>query len=80
MAGPGNDVRSRVRRQESEGRVQRHPARRDNAAAKRFFKRVLRSSPVPRKIVAVQLRSYPAANADIPESVNVKHVVVKAAA
>jgi putative transposase len=32
--------------------------RRDKAAAKRFFKRVLRSSPVPRKIVTDQLRSY----------------------
>jgi transposase-like protein len=28
--------------------------RRDKAAAKRFFKRVLRSSPVPRKIVTDQ--------------------------
>ncbi|SAL73610.1 IS element transposase [Caballeronia udeis] len=35
--------------------------RRDKAAAKRFFKRVLRSSPGPRKIVTDQLRSYPAA-------------------
>src|SRR5450830_1872959 len=33
--------------------------RRDKTAAKRFFKRVLRSSPVPRKIVTDQLRSYP---------------------
>jgi putative transposase len=53
---------------------------RDKAAAKRFFKRVLRSNPVPRKIVTDQLRSYPAAKADIPELVNVKHVFVKAAA
>ena len=30
--------------------------RRDKAAAKRFFKRVLRSNPVPRKIVTDQLR------------------------
>jgi putative transposase len=32
--------------------------RRDKAAAKRFFKHVLRSNPVPRKIVTDQLRSY----------------------
>jgi putative transposase len=54
--------------------------RRDKAAAKRFFKRVLRSSPMPRKIVTDQLRSCPAAKADIPELANVKHVFVKAAA
>lgn len=45
-----------------------------------FFKRVLRSSPVPRKIVTDQLRSYPAEKAEIPELANVKHVFVKAAA
>ncbi|MDW3688404.1 IS6 family transposase [Cupriavidus sp. CV2] len=54
--------------------------RRDKAAAKRFFLRVLRTCPVPRKIVTDQLRSYPAAKADIPELANVKHVFVKAAA
>jgi len=54
--------------------------RRDKAAAKRFFKRVRRSSPVPRKIVTDQLRSYPAAKAEIPALANVKHVFVKAAA
>src|ERR1700709_1335840 len=53
--------------------------RRDKAAAKRFFRRVLRSNPVPRKIVTDQLRSYPAAKADIPELAHVKHVFVKAA-
>jgi len=36
------------------------------SAAKRFFKRVLHSSPVPRKIVTDHLRSYPAAKAAIP--------------
>ena len=41
---------------------------------------MLRSNPVPRKIVTDQLRSYPAAKAEIPELVNVKHVFVKAAA
>jgi putative transposase len=41
----------------------------DKAAAKRVFKRVLRSGPVPRKIVTDQLRSYPAAKAEIPELV-----------
>jgi putative transposase len=54
--------------------------RRDKAAAKRFFRRVLRSNPVPRKIVTDQLRSYPAAKADIPELAQVKRVFVKAAA
>jgi putative transposase len=54
--------------------------RRDKAAAKRFFKRVLRSSPVPSKIVTDQLNSYSAAKAEIPELVSVKHVFVKAAA
>jgi hypothetical protein len=32
--------------------------RRENAAAKRFFKRVLGSNPVPHKIVTDQMRSY----------------------
>ena len=54
--------------------------RRDKAAAKRFVKRVLRSYPVPRKIVTDQLRSYPAAKAEIPELQGVKHVFVEAAA
>src|ERR1700758_945810 len=54
--------------------------RRDKTAAKRFFRRVLRSNPVPRKIVTDQLRSYRAAKADIPELAQVKHVFVKAAA
>jgi hypothetical protein len=54
--------------------------RRDKAAAKRFFRRVLRSNPVPRRIVTDPLRSYPAAKADIPELTHVKHVFVIAAA
>jgi putative transposase len=54
--------------------------RRDTSAAERFFKRVLRSCPVPRKIVTDQLRSYPAANSRIPALANVRHVFVKAAA
>lgn len=55
--------------------------RRDKAAAKRFFKRVLASSPEgPHKIVTDQLRSYPAARAEISELANVKHVFVKASA
>jgi hypothetical protein len=41
---------------------------------------VLRSNPVPRTIVTDQLRSYPAAKADIPALAHVKHVFVKAAA
>jgi putative transposase len=54
--------------------------RRDKAAAKRFFKRVLRSNPVPRKTVTDQLRSYPAAKTDIPALLSMKRVFVKAAA
>lgn len=54
--------------------------RRDKAAAKRFFRRLLSSNPVPRKIVTDQLRSYLAAKADIPELAHVRHVFVKAAA
>src|SRR5258706_7042668 len=50
--------------------------RRDKAAAKRFFKRVMHSCPTPRKIVTNQLRSYPAAKAEIPELASVKHVFV----
>jgi putative transposase len=54
--------------------------RRDKATARRFFKRVMRSCPTPRKIVIDQLRSYSAAKAGIPELASVKHVFVKAAA
>ncbi|CAB3810034.1 IS6 family transposase ISDge13 [Paraburkholderia caffeinitolerans] len=54
--------------------------RRDKAAAKRFFRHVLRLAPVPRKIVTDPLSSYPAAKAEIPELAGVKHVFVKAAA
>jgi hypothetical protein len=39
----------------------------DKAAAKRFFTRLLRLSPVPRKIVTDPRRSYPAAKAETPE-------------
>ncbi|GAB7540509.1 hypothetical protein CS8_001700 [Cupriavidus sp. 8B] len=53
--------------------------RREKAAAKRFFKRLLCSCLAPRKIVTDQLRSYPVAKADAPELANVKHVFVKAA-
>ncbi|AUT66744.1 IS6 family transposase [Paraburkholderia terrae] len=53
----------------------------DKAAAKRFFGRVLAScGEAPRKIVTDQLRSYPAAKAEIPELSGVSHVFVKAAA
>ena len=54
--------------------------RRDKAAAKRFFRRVLHSNPLPRRIVTDQLRSYAAAKAEIPVLAQVKHVFVKAAA
>ncbi|MFM0061393.1 IS6 family transposase [Paraburkholderia phytofirmans] len=52
--------------------------KRDKAAAKRFFRQILRSNPAPRKIVTDQLRSYPAAKAELPELAGVKHVFVKA--
>jgi transposase-like protein len=53
--------------------------RRDKAAARRFFKRVLAScTEAPRKIVTDQLRSYPAAKAEISELAHVRHVFVKA--
>lgn len=55
--------------------------RRDKAAAKRFFKRLLAGCPaLPKKIVTDQLRSYPAAKTERPEFANVKHVFVKACA
>ncbi|CAB3807080.1 hypothetical protein LMG27177_06243 [Paraburkholderia fynbosensis] len=54
--------------------------RRDKAAAKRFFQRMLRSYPAPRKVAADQLRSYPAAKADIPELAQVEHVFFESAA
>lgn len=55
--------------------------RRDKIAAKRFFKRVLGACPeAPREIVTDQLRSYPAAKAEIQELANVWHVFVKACA
>ncbi|MFD1559656.1 IS6 family transposase [Paraburkholderia silviterrae] len=53
---------------------------RNKAAAKRFFRRILRSNPVPCKIVTDQLRSYPAAKVEVPELAGVKHVFVKACA
>jgi putative transposase len=46
-----------------------------------FCKRVLASCrEVPRKIVTDQLRSYPAAKAEVSELTHVKHVFVKASA
>jgi putative transposase len=54
--------------------------RRDKAAAKRFFRKLLRSHPVPQKLVTDQLRSYPAAKAEVPELAGVKHIFVKASA
>ena len=54
--------------------------RRNKAAARRFFTKILRSYPMPTKIVTDQLRSYPAAKAEVPELAGVKHVFVKASA
>ncbi|CAB3810463.1 IS6 family transposase [Paraburkholderia fynbosensis] len=54
--------------------------RRDKIAAKRFFRKMLRSYPVPRKIVTDQLRSYSAARSEVPQLAGVKHVFVKASA
>jgi putative transposase len=42
--------------------------RHDKAAAKRFVRRVLRSNPVPRKIVTDRLRSYPRRRLTFPSS------------
>lgn len=52
---------------------------RDKAAAKRFFRRVLRLNSAPHKIVTDQSRSYSAAKAYNLELVNVRHGFVKAA-
>jgi hypothetical protein len=41
---------------------------------KALLRRVLRSKPLPRKIVSDQLRSYRTAKTDIPELAYVKHV------
>jgi putative transposase len=57
--------------------LQKH---RDEAAAKRFFRKMLRSYPVPSRIVTDQLRSYPAAKAEVSQLAGVKHVFVKASA
>ena len=57
--------------------LQKH---RDTAAAKQFFKRVLRDHPAPRVIVTDQLRSYPAAKACVPALPKTKHIFVRAAA
>ena len=55
--------------------------RRDKAVAKRFFKRALVACPEgPCKIVTDQLRSYPAARAEITELAHVNHVFVRASA
>ncbi|PVX85661.1 putative transposase [Paraburkholderia unamae] len=54
--------------------------RRDKTAARRFFRKMLRSYPVPRKIVTDQLRSYPAARSEVPQLAGVKHIFVKASA
>ena len=56
--------------------LQKH---RDKAAAKRFFVHILASSAeAPRTIVTDKPRSYPAAEAEIPESVHVRNVFVEA--
>ncbi|WP_176026113.1 IS6 family transposase [Robbsia andropogonis] len=57
--------------------LQKH---RDTAAAKQFFKRLLRNHPAPQVIVTDQLRSYPAAKAQVPALAKTKHIFVRAAA
>jgi putative transposase len=52
--------------------------RSDKAAAKRFFRRLLRSNPVPRRMLPTSCAAI--YKADIPELAHVKHVFVKAAA
>ena len=55
--------------------------RRDKAAAKRFFRRLLaRCHYVPSRIVTDKLRSYPAAKAEMPALHGVRHVFVRASA
>jgi transposase-like protein len=54
--------------------------RRNKAVAKSFFERVMHLKPVFLKIVTDQLRSFPAAKAEIPELANMKHLFVKATA
>ncbi|MBA3968854.1 MAG: IS6 family transposase [Gemmatimonadetes bacterium] len=56
-------------------------ARRDAAAAERFFRRLLdRVGDAPERIVTDKLASYAAARERIPELESVKHVCVRAAA
>jgi putative transposase len=52
--------------------VKRTPVqtRRNSVAAKRFFKHVLRSSELLRKIATYQLRNYPTEKADISRLLN----------
>jgi putative transposase len=54
--------------------------RRNKAAAKALLSAGVAFKPVPKRIVTDQLRSYPAAKADIPELAQVKQIFVKAAA
>jgi putative transposase len=51
------------------------PSKRDGAAAKRFFRRLLRLHGVaPRKILADKLRSYACAHREVvPEAIHVSH-------
>jgi putative transposase len=52
---------------------------RDQAEAKRFFKRVLANTcgAGPRKIVIDRLRNYQAGNAEMPELMNVKQMFAR---
>lgn len=54
--------------------------KRDKVAAARFFRRVLRICPAPRKIITDQLHSYIAAKREISELAGVRHVFVREAA
>jgi putative transposase len=45
------------------------------AAARRFFRKVLRSHPAPRKIITDQLLSYPVAKAEVPELASNPHSI-----
>ncbi|MCQ0029874.1 DDE-type integrase/transposase/recombinase [Burkholderia glumae] len=51
---------------------------RDNAAARRFFGKMLHSYPLPRKTVTDRLRSDPAASVEEPQLASVKQVFMKA--
>jgi putative transposase len=53
--------------------------KRDTAAAKRFFKRLLDDNDIPEQVVTDALRSYGAAIKEVPELSSSEHITVSAA-